>query len=88
MASDSLLIEKLKQYREYIFRSHSQYILEAYLEQWIKKIVHIRSTKNTKCTAIIIEDRPSDLLKFSIYNTLDEVDRLAESIEQVKDIMT
>lgn len=25
---------------------------------------------------------------FSIYNTLDEVDRLAESIEQVKDIMT
>ena len=25
---------------------------------------------------------------FSIYNTLDEIDRLAESIEQVKDIMT
>ena len=70
MASDSLLLEKLKQYREYIFRSHSQYILGAYLEQWIKKIVYIKSTENIKYTAIIIEDRPSELVKFSIYNTL------------------
>tara|TARA_B100001250_G_scaffold322239_1_gene285451 strand:- start:741 stop:1715 length:975 start_codon:yes stop_codon:yes gene_type:complete len=68
--SDSLLFQKLKQYRQYIFKSHAQYTLGAYLENWIKQIVYIRPNKPTKYTAVIIEDRPGELVRFSIYNTL------------------
>ena len=70
MASDSVLFQKLKEYREFIFRSHAKYILESYLEDWIKKIVYIRPDESNQYTAIIVEDRPDELIKFSIYNTL------------------
>ena len=70
MASDEWLLQNLKNYREYIFRSHAKYILSEYLEDWIKKISHLRPIEPIKYTGIIIEDRPDELIKFSIYNTL------------------
>ena len=70
MSTDASLFNNLKKYREHIFRSHAQYILKTYLEDWIKKIDVHPPAKSISYTAIIIEDRPSELLKFSIYNTL------------------
>lgn len=70
MDSDALLLEKLKNYREYIFISHVKYILESYLDGWIAKISKLKLTEPIKYTGIIIEDRPGDLIRFSICNTL------------------
>ncbi len=70
MDSDAFLLEKLKQYREYIFRSHAEYILESYLDGWINKIAPLRPIEPSQHTAIIIDDRPVQILRFSICNTL------------------
>ena len=70
MASDAWLLQNLKKYREYIFRSHAKHILSEYLEDWIKKISPLRPIEPIVYTGIIIEDRPNELIKFSIYNTL------------------
>ena len=70
MVSDAYLLKRLKKYREHIFRSHVNYVLRAYLEDWINEILNYRPIEPIKYTAIIIEDRPGELIKFSIYNTL------------------
>jgi len=70
MFSDASLLEKLKKYRESIFIFHAKFILEEYLEDWINKIINLRPSTENKYTAIIVDDRPGELIKFSIYNTL------------------
>mgnify|MGYP001212412617 CR=1 FL=1 len=70
MDSDIQLIVKLKQYRSSIFRSHAEYILKSYLQDWVARIIDFKPSSPVDYTAIVIEDRVDDLIKFSIYNTL------------------
>ncbi len=66
------LMTRLKEYRINKFYSHVYFILENYLEKWVRSefISKISSISSFEFTAVILEDRPNKLLRFSIINTL------------------
>ena len=66
------LLTKLKDYRINKFYSHVSFILENYLEKWINSDLKykISTFYSSEYIAVILEDRPNKLLRFSIINTL------------------
>lgn len=57
-----------------MFENHANYVLDNYLNQWanivLSKVKSPISKKDNDPIAVIVEDRPSKLLRFSILNTI------------------
>ncbi len=67
-------LDELKSYRINIFNNHAYYLLERYLEPFIETSTKFQKGPNSNLEefslAVIVDDRPSQLLRFCIINTI------------------
>ena len=65
---------EFKRYRQYLFESHAKYLLIRFLNPWIEKVITSNIIKNSNLsneyTSLIVDDRPNEILRFSVLNTL------------------
>lgn len=67
-------ILEFKKYRKGIFESHGIYILRKFLNPWVERNLSKSLERNLDITneryGLIIDDRPNEMLRFSVLNTL------------------
>lgn len=63
-------MKELKEYRIHLFKCHSEFVLNTYLEKWAKNLFNQKIDTKLNCGCLIIEDRVNTLTRFCILNTL------------------
>ena len=67
-------MSEFKKYRKSMFERHAKYVLRTYFNPWAEKINLVGLSKSSELSnqvsGLIIDDRPDEMLRFSVLNTL------------------